>query len=87
MGDLQVFLHHEDVDLETFVWGRYKDQGLGWHSSNATVYGFNGKSFNVRTVPTFFDLLPNFSYNSPLTLVSYFPIGNSSLKKLSYLFL
>ena len=48
MGDLQVFLHHEKRTSETFVWARYKNQGTQWHSANATVYGYNGRHFNVR---------------------------------------
>ena len=48
MGDLQVFLHHADDLLESFVWGIYKNQGKGWKQANATVYGFFGRQFNVR---------------------------------------
>lgn len=37
MGDLQIYV--QDNKSMIFLWGRYKNQGVGWHSTNVTVYG------------------------------------------------
>ncbi|XP_031559470.1 MAM and LDL-receptor class A domain-containing protein 1-like [Actinia tenebrosa] len=37
MGDLQIFI--KENSSMVFLWGRYKNQGRGWHSTNVTVYG------------------------------------------------
>lgn len=37
MGDLQIYVEHKKSMI--FLWGRYKNQGVGWHSTNVTVYG------------------------------------------------
>ncbi|XP_015766522.1 PREDICTED: MAM and LDL-receptor class A domain-containing protein 1-like [Acropora digitifera] len=41
IADLQIFVRELETGVENYVWGRYKNQGKFWRSSNTTVFGKN----------------------------------------------
>ena len=47
IADLQIFVRELETGVENYVWGRYKNQGKFWRSSNTTVFG---KNYTVRSV-------------------------------------
>lgn len=47
IADLQIYVRELETGVENYVWGRYKNQGQFWRSSNSTVFG---KNYTVRSV-------------------------------------
>lgn len=39
IADLQIYL--SEAGMQSYVWGRYKNQGNTWRYSNVTVFGNN----------------------------------------------
>jgi len=44
IADLQIYL--SEAGMQSYIWGRYKNQGNAWRYSNVTVFGSN---YTVRT--------------------------------------
>ncbi len=47
VADLQIYLR--EAGMESYIWGRYKNQGDAWRYTNVTVFGNN---YTVRTITT-----------------------------------